>query len=225
MLVQQLARLGHAVGREGRTRQRVRPARRGGLGRGWRRRQDSGRRAAPLPEMSRGLWRPSRRGTSRQTVAFEVDGAPAPRATTCSRRASLNTMVRSSPPYASEVTRVAREVGSGGQAGRARRTGAGVVRGLEGPHRQRREQHGVQLSAARSATFGRYVTVANGTSPRRSPSTSAASCSNSRTRSTPRSDQLRSFASEVTRVAREVGTEGRLGGQAVVPGSPGRGRT
>ena len=31
-------------------------------------------------------------------------------------------------------------------------------------------------------------------------------------------DQLRSFASEVTRVAREVGTEGRLGGQAVVPG-------
>src|SRR5262245_4434224 len=31
-------------------------------------------------------------------------------------------------------------------------------------------------------------------------------------------DQLRSFASEVTRVAREVGTQGRLGGQAVVPG-------
>jgi methyl-accepting chemotaxis protein len=31
-------------------------------------------------------------------------------------------------------------------------------------------------------------------------------------------DQLRSFASEVTRVAREVGTEGKLGGQAVVPG-------
>jgi methyl-accepting chemotaxis protein len=30
-------------------------------------------------------------------------------------------------------------------------------------------------------------------------------------------DQLRSFASEVTRVAREVGTEGKLGGQAVVP--------
>ena len=31
-------------------------------------------------------------------------------------------------------------------------------------------------------------------------------------------DQLRGFAAEVTRVAREVGTEGRLGGQAVVPG-------
>src|SRR6201999_100280 len=30
-------------------------------------------------------------------------------------------------------------------------------------------------------------------------------------------DQLRSFAAEVTRVAREVGTEGRLGGQAIVP--------
>ncbi len=31
-------------------------------------------------------------------------------------------------------------------------------------------------------------------------------------------DQLRSFAAEVTRVAREVGTEGKLGGQAAVPG-------
>ena len=30
-------------------------------------------------------------------------------------------------------------------------------------------------------------------------------------------DQLRSFASEVTRVAREVGTDGKLGGQAIVP--------
>src|SRR5207247_5434749 len=34
-------------------------------------------------------------------------------------------------------------------------------------------------------------------------------------------DQLRSFASEVTRVAREVGTEGKLGGQANVPGAGG----
>jgi len=34
-------------------------------------------------------------------------------------------------------------------------------------------------------------------------------------------DQLRSFASEVTRVAREVGTDGKLGGQAVVPGVAG----
>jgi methyl-accepting chemotaxis protein len=38
-------------------------------------------------------------------------------------------------------------------------------------------------------------------------------------------DQLSSFAAEVTRVAREVGTEGKLGGQAEVPGSPGHGRT
>jgi len=38
-------------------------------------------------------------------------------------------------------------------------------------------------------------------------------------------DQLRSFASEVTRVAREVGTDGKLGGQAVVPGVRARGKT
>jgi hypothetical protein len=38
-------------------------------------------------------------------------------------------------------------------------------------------------------------------------------------------DQLRSFASEVTRVAREVGSEGILGGQARVDGVPARGKT
>ena len=38
-------------------------------------------------------------------------------------------------------------------------------------------------------------------------------------------DQLRSFAAEVTRVAREVGTEGKLGGQAEVKGVAGTGRT
>ena len=38
-------------------------------------------------------------------------------------------------------------------------------------------------------------------------------------------DQLRSFAAEVTRVAREVGTEGKLGGQADVEASPAPGRT
>ena len=38
-------------------------------------------------------------------------------------------------------------------------------------------------------------------------------------------DQLNAFASEVTRVAREVGTEGKLGGQAQVHGVAGRGRT
>ena len=38
-------------------------------------------------------------------------------------------------------------------------------------------------------------------------------------------DQLNAFAGEVTRVAREVGTEGKLGGQAKVPASPARGRT
>jgi len=38
-------------------------------------------------------------------------------------------------------------------------------------------------------------------------------------------DQLRSFASEVTRVAREVGTDGKLGGQAIVPGVAEPGKT
>ncbi len=56
---------------------------------------------------------------------------------------------------------------------------------------------------------------------RRSPSTPRARSSSSRTRSTRWSTSSRSFADEVTRVAREVGTEGKLGGQAEVEGVSG----
>ena len=59
------------------------------------------------------------------------------------------------------------------------------------------------------------------TSPARSPSTSAARSSQLKDTLNTMVDQLNAFASEVTRVAREVGTEGRLGGQAQVPGVAG----
>ena len=65
------------------------------------------------------------------------------------------------------------------------------------------------------------IAIASGDLPRRSRWTCAArSCSSRRPINT-MVEQLRSFAAEVTRVAREVGTDGRLGGQAVVPGVAG----
>ena len=102
----------------------------------------------------------------------------------------------------------------------ARRPGAGARRGrhLEGPHRQR-QLHGEQPHRRRCATSPRW----------RRPSP-AATCRKKITvdvrgeilllKETINTmvEQLRSFAAEVTRVAREVGTEGKLGGQAVVPG-------
>ena len=65
------------------------------------------------------------------------------------------------------------------------------------------------------------IAVANGDLSRRSRSTSRGEILQLKEAINTMVDQLRSFASEVTRVAREVGTDGRLGGQAVVPGVAG----
>ena len=133
---------------------------------------------------------------------------------------TINTMVDQLNGFASEVTRVAREVGTegrlGGQAAGARRR-----RHLEGSDRQRQLRWRA-TSPPRSAI-----------SPRSRPPSPAAICRR-RSRSTSSGeilqlketintmvDQLNAFAGEVTRVAREVGTDGRLGGQANVLGVAG----
>ena len=131
---------------------------------------------------------------------------------------------RPAPLLRAEVTRVAREVGTEGKLG-----GQAEVRGrrrhVEGPHRQR-QLHGRQPDRRRSAT-----------SPRSPPPSPTATCRKKITvdvkgeilelKNTINTmvDQLSSFAAEVTRVAREVGTEGKLGGQADVRASPAPGRT
>ena len=119
--------------------------------------------------------------------------------------------------FASEVSRVAREVGTEGKLGGQAR-GAGRRRRVEGPHRQR-ELRWPPTSPARCAT-----------SPKSPPRWRKGDLSKKITvdvkgeilelKSTINTmvDQLNAFAGEVSRVAREVGTEGKLGGQAQVQG-------
>ena len=122
--------------------------------------------------------------------------------------------------FAAEVTRVAREVGTEGKLG-----GQAEVEGVSGTWRgpdREREHDGRQPDRPgpqhRRRSPPRSPTA---TCRRRSPSTRRARSSSSKTRSTRWSTSCRSFAAEVTRVAREVGTEGKLGGQAEVEGVAG----
>ena len=138
---------------------------------------------------------------------------------------TINTMVDQLRSFASEVTRVAREVGTEGKLG-GQADVPGVAGHVEGPHRQR-ELHGVEPD--RPGPQHR----------RRSPPRSPTAISRRRSRSTCKGeilelkntintmvDQLIVVRLEVTRVAREVGTEGKLGGQARgAAASPAPGRT
>ena len=132
---------------------------------------------------------------------------------------TINTMVDQLNAFASEVTRVAREVGTegklGGQARRARRR-----RHVEGPHRQR------QLMASNLTGQVRNIAevataVARGDLSRKITVDVKGEILELKNTINTMVDQLNAFASEVSRVAREVGTEGKLGGQAQVPGVAG----
>ena len=126
---------------------------------------------------------------------------------------TINTMVDQLRSFAAEVTRVAREVGTegklGGQADRA-----GRRRHLEGPDRQR-QLHGRATSPPRSATSPKSPPPWRAATCRaRSPWTCKGEILELKNTINTMVDQLNAFAGEVTRVAREVGTEGKLGGQA-----------
>ena len=122
--------------------------------------------------------------------------------------------------FAGEVTRVAREVGTEGKLG-----GQAVVRGVgghvEGFDRQR-ELDGLETSPARCATSPKSPPPSRSgdLSKKITVDASGEILSLKETLNT-MVDQLNAFAAEVTRVAREVGTEGKLGGQAQVPGVAG----
>ena len=133
-------------------------------------------------------------------------------------KSTVNTMVDQLSSFADEVTRVAREVGTEGKLG-----GQAQVRGVAGTWRDLTDNVNYMASnlTARSATSPR--------SPPRWPGRPVAEDHRGRPGRDPGAevtvntmvDQLSSFADEVTRVAREVGTEGKLGGQAQVEGVAG----
>ncbi len=133
---------------------------------------------------------------------------------------TMNTMVDQLSSFASEVTRVAREVGTEGELG-----GQADVPGVGGTWKDLTDS--VNFMAANLTSQVRNIAevttaVARGDlSARRSPSTCKGEILELKDTVNTMVDQLSSFAAEVTRVAKEVGTEGKLGGQADVPGVAG----
>jgi HAMP domain-containing protein/signal transduction histidine kinase/CheY-like chemotaxis protein len=129
---------------------------------------------------------------------------------------TINTMVDQLSSFASEVTRVAREVGTEGKLG-----GQAQVRGVGGTWKDLTDN--VNSMAGNLTGQVRNIAdvttaVANGDLSKKITVDVKGEILELKNTINTMVDQLSSFASEVTRVAREVGTEGKLGGQAQVKG-------
>ncbi|MDQ1500948.1 MAG: hypothetical protein QOI86_4288, partial [Actinomycetota bacterium] len=132
---------------------------------------------------------------------------------------TINTMVDQLSSFADEVTRVAREVGTAGKLG-----GQAEVRGVSGTWKDLTDN--VNFMAGNLTSQVRSIAqvataVARGDLSQKITVEAKGEVAALADTINTMVDQLRSFAAEVTRVAREVGTEGKLGGQAEVEGVSG----
>ena len=132
---------------------------------------------------------------------------------------AINTMVDQLRSFASEVTRVAREVGTEGKLG-----GQAIVPGVAGTWKDLTDSVNAMATnlTAQVRNIAEVTTaVARGDLSRKITVDVKGEILELKNTINTMVDQLNSFAAEVTRVAREVGTEGKLGGQAQVPGVAG----
>src|SRR4030095_305672 len=132
---------------------------------------------------------------------------------------TINTMVEQLRSFASEVTRVAREVGTEGRLGVQ-----AVVPGVAGTWKDLTDSvnaMGTNLTAQVRNIAEVTTAVAKGDLSRKITVDAKGEVNELKNTINTMVDQLRSFAGEVTRVAKEVGTEGKLGGQADVKGVSG----
>src|SRR3954470_7443303 len=132
---------------------------------------------------------------------------------------TINTMVDQLRGFASEVTRVAREVGTEGKLG-----GQANVPGVAGTWKDLTDsvnQMAGNLTAQVRNIAEVAIAVANGDMSKKITVDVRGEILELKNTLNTMVDQLNAFASEVTRVAREVGTEGKLGGQAYVAGVAG----
>src|SRR5687767_9800493 len=132
---------------------------------------------------------------------------------------TINTMVDQLSSFASEVTRVAREVGTEGKLG-----GQAVVKGVSGIWKDLTDNVNSMASNLTSQVRGiaKVVTaVANGDLQRKLTVEAKGEIAALADTINSMIDTLATFADQVTTVAREVGVEGKLGGQASVPGAAG----
>jgi signal transduction histidine kinase/HAMP domain-containing protein len=153
------------------------------------------------------------RGDLTQTITVDVKGEM------LALKDTLNTMVNQLSAFADEVTRVAREVGTEGSLG-----GQAQVPGVGGTWRDLTDS--VNFMAGNLTSQVRNIAlvttaVAQGDLSKKIDVDARGEILELKTTINTMVDQLSSFAAEVTRVAREVGSKGRLGGQAEVEGVSG----
>jgi PAS domain S-box-containing protein len=215
----ELRRIARVVGREGRFGQR---ASIDGATGAWARSIESLNQLVvdltePSVEVSRVLGAVAK-GDLSQRMALDIEGRPL-KGEFRRSGATINTMVDQLNAFASEVTRVAREVGTEGKLG-----GQADVEGVGGTWKDLTEA--VNLMAANLTSQVRNIAdvttaVAKGDLSRKITVDVRGEILELKDTINTMVDQLNAFASEVTRVAREVGTEGKLGGQADVGGVAG----
>ena len=218
-MAQQLEGVGESVGREGKTKQRVRFNAHTGA---WGEMENSVNTLIddllyPTNELTRAVAAVAQ-GDLMQSVRLEVDGRPLKGEFLRSAKI-VNTMIRQLNVFASEVTRVAREVGAEGKLG-----GQAQVAEVSGVWKELTESVNSMannLTAQVRNIAEVTIAVANGDLSKKITVDVRGEILQLKEAINTMVDQLRSFASEVTRVAREVGTDGKLGGQAIVPGVAG----
>ncbi|MBV8489625.1 MAG: HAMP domain-containing protein, partial [Candidatus Eremiobacteraeota bacterium] len=218
-LADELNRISNVVGREGRISQR---ASLGGVSGAWHGYVDSVNTLVtdltqPMAEAGRVLGAVANGDLSKR-MALDIEGRPLKGDFLRSSKL-INTMVDQLNAFASEVTRVAREVGSEGKLG-----GQAVVKGVAGTWKDLTDS--VNTMAGNLTNQVRNIAdvttaVANGDLSKKITVEARGEILELKGTINTMVDQLNGFASEVTRVAREVGSEGKLGGQAQVAGVSG----
>ncbi len=218
-MAQQLERVGEVVGREGKTRHRVKF----GVSHGaWGEMESSVNTLIddlvwPTKEVTTAIAAVAQ-GDLLKTVRTEVDGRPL-KGEFLEAATIVNTMIKQLSVFTSEVTRVAREVGTEGKLG-----GQAQVREVTGVWKDLTENVNSMannLTAQVRNIAEVTIAVADGDLSKKITVDVRGEILQLKEAINTMVDQLRSFASEVTRVAREVGTDGKLGGQAIVPGVAG----
>jgi HAMP domain-containing protein/signal transduction histidine kinase/DNA-binding response OmpR family regulator len=218
-MAHQLEYVGNVVGREGKTRQRVRF----GLSDGaWGEMESSVNTLIddllwPTTAVTHAIAAVAQ-GDLLQTVRLDVDGRPL-KGEFLRSASIVNTMIKQLSVFTSEVTRVAREVGTDGKLGGQAQVPevSGVWKDLTESVNSMASNLTAQVRNIAEVT----IAVASGDLSKKITVDVRGEILQLKEAINTMVDQLRSFASEVTRVAREVGTEGKLGGQALVPGVAG----
>ncbi|HEX2849381.1 MAG TPA: HAMP domain-containing protein, partial [Acidimicrobiales bacterium] len=213
---EEIGRVATAIGREGRLTERAETKGTNGT---WRRSLDA--MNAMIDDLSRPTLEVSRvidavaKGDLGQRMALRIEGRPVKGEFLRIGR-TVNSMVEQLASFADEVTRVAREVGTEGKLG-----GQAKVKGVSGTWKDLTDNvNGMADNLTSQVRNIAEVTtaVANGDLTKKITVDARGEVLELKSTINTMVDQLSTFADEVTRVAREAGTEGRLGGQAVVKG-------